>query len=106
MPRPYSKKLYWRIITHYDYTHSSFRFQYRLLTMTTFFEIAVYTKRSMYAGTHFTDPRRMESCVNFSGKEGHPNIQPSTRLVIEPGISGQGGRDLTIAPTSPLYLRE
>ena len=23
--------------------HSSFRFQYRLLTMTTFFEIAVYT---------------------------------------------------------------
>ena len=28
-------------ITHYDYTQSSFRFQYRLLTMTTFFETAV-----------------------------------------------------------------
>ena len=42
MPRPYSNKLCWRVITHYDYTHSSFRFQYRLLTMTTFFEIAAY----------------------------------------------------------------
>ena len=48
----------------------------------------------MYAGTHFTDPGRMESWVNFSGKEGHPNIQPSTRPGIEPGTSGLGGRDL------------
>ena len=48
----------------------------------------------MYAGTHFTDPGRMESWVNFSGKEGHPNIQPSTRPEIEPGTSGLGGRDL------------
>ena len=40
--RPYSNKLCWRVITHNDYIHSSFRFQYRLLTMTTFFEIAVH----------------------------------------------------------------
>ena len=39
MPRLYSNKLRWRIITHYIY---SFRFQYRLLSMTTFFEIAEY----------------------------------------------------------------
>ena len=32
--------------------------------------------------------------MNFSGKEGHPNIQPSTRPGIEPGTSGLGGRDL------------
>ena len=36
----------------------------------------------------------MESCVNFIGKEGHPNIQPSTRPGIEPGTSGLGGRNL------------
>ena len=45
----------------------------------------------------------MESWVNFSGKEGHPNIQPSTRPGIKPGTSGLGGRDLTTAPTPPLY---
>ena len=38
MLQPYSNKTY---PTHCDYTQSSFRFQYRLLTMTTFFEIAV-----------------------------------------------------------------
>ena len=32
--------------------------------------------------------------MNFSGKEGHPNIQPSTRPGIEPGTTGLGGRDL------------
>ena len=32
--------------------------------------------------------------MNFSGKEGQPNIQPSTRPGIEPGTSGLGGRDL------------
>ena len=32
--------------------------------------------------------------MNFSGKEGHPNIQPSTRPEIELGTSGLGGRDL------------
>ena len=32
--------------------------------------------------------------MNFSGKEGHPNVQPSTRPGIEPGTSGLGGRDL------------
>ena len=48
----------------------------------------------MYAGTHFSDPGRMESWVNFSGKEGHPNIQPSIRPGIELGTSGLGGRDL------------
>ena len=36
----------------------------------------------------------MESWVNLSGKEGHPNIQPSTRPRIKPGTSGLGGRDL------------
>ena len=41
MPQPYSNNLRWCIITHYDCTQSSFRFQYRLLTITTFFEIAV-----------------------------------------------------------------
>ena len=28
------------------------------------------------AGTHLTDRGRIESCVNFSKKGGHPNIQP------------------------------
>ena len=32
--------------------------------------------------------------LNFSGKEGRLNIQPSTRPGIEPGTSGLGGRDL------------
>ena len=41
--------------------------------------------------------------MNFSGKEGHPNIQPSTRPRVEPGTSGFGGRDLTTGPTPPLY---
>ena len=41
MPRQYSNNLCWHIIIHYDCTQSPFRFQYRLLTMTTFFEIAV-----------------------------------------------------------------
>ena len=40
--------------------------------------------------------------MNFSGKEGHPNIQPSTRTGIQPGTSALGGRDLTTAPTPPL----
>ena len=53
----------------------------------------------MHAGTHFTDPGRMESWVNFSGKEGHPNIQTSTRPGIKPGTSGLGGKDLITAPT-------
>ena len=42
MPRgPCSNNHRWRVITRYDCTQSSFRFQYRLLTMTTFFEIDV-----------------------------------------------------------------
>ena len=57
-------------------------------------QVAAASKWSMYAGTHFTDPGRMESWVNFSGKEGHPNIQPLTRPGIEPGTSGLGDRDL------------
>ena len=44
--------------------------------------------------------------MNFCGKEGHPNIQPSTRPGIEPGTSGLGGRDLTTAPTPPLKTRK
>ena len=58
----------------------------------------------MYAGTRFTDPGRMESWVNFSGKEGHSNIQLSTRPGIESGTSELGGRDLTTAPTPPLLF--
>ena len=36
MPQPYNNKLCWRVIIHYDYLHSSFRFQYRVLTTITF----------------------------------------------------------------------
>ena len=43
--------------------------------------------------------------MNFSGKEGHPNIQPSTRPGIEPGTSGLGGRDLNhCANPSAIYV--
>ena len=40
--------------------------------------LAAASKRSMYAGTPFAKPGGIENWVNFSGKEGHPNIQPST----------------------------
>ena len=61
----------------------------------------------MYAGTHFTDPERMESLSElYGGKEGHTNIQPSTRPGIEPGTSGLGGRDLNhCANPSAMHLR-
>ena len=56
-------------------------------------QVTAASNQSMYAGTHFTDSGRMESRVNFSGKEGHLNIQPSTRPGrIEPGTSELGGR--------------
>ena len=42
------------------------------------------------------------SVLLFSGKEGHPNIQSSTRPGVEPGTSGLGDRDLTTVPTPPL----
>ena len=139
---------------------------------------SIYTKRSMYAGTHFTDPGRTESWVNFkpahtrgnswakslarslaqqdfclarswdkylacliifaspkrtrtreetaeltasgdfllscflscapgfSGKEGRPNIQPSTRTGIEPGTSGLAGRDLYHCTNPSAGLRD
>ena len=54
--------------------------------------MAAASNQSVLAGTHFTDPERMESWVNFSGKEGHPNIQPSTSPGIKLGTSGLGGR--------------
>ena len=38
-------------------------------------QIAAASKQSMHAGTHFTDLRRMESWVNFSGKEGRQIFQ-------------------------------
>ena len=41
LPRQYSNNLCWHIITHNDYTHITFRFQDRLSSVTTFFEIAV-----------------------------------------------------------------
>ena len=56
MPRPYSNNLRWPVITHYNsltvygYMYpkflSEFRFQYRLLTMTTFSEVFVYTTKT------------------------------------------------------------
>ena len=41
----------------------------------------------------------MESWVNFSEKEGHTDIQPSTRPGIEPGTFRLEGRDLPTAST-------
>ena len=58
----------------------------------------------LYAGTHFTDPGRMDSWVNFSGKEGHPIIQPSTRPGIELGTSGLGDRNLKHCANSSDYV--
>ena len=42
MPRPNSNNLRWHVITYYDCSQISCRFQNRLLTKTTLFEIAVY----------------------------------------------------------------
>ena len=68
---------------------------------------SIYTKWSMYAGTHFTDSGRMESWVNFNGKEGRANIQPLTMPGIELGFSGLGGRDLYhCANPSVFYFTE
>ena len=60
--------------------------------------------RTINAGTHFTNLERMESCANFSGKEGHTDIQPSTRagdwtwdLRVHFGV---GGRDLSANPSA------
>ena len=44
--------------------------------------------------------------MNFSGKESHPNIQPSTKPGIEPETSGFGGRDLTTVPIPPLQVAQ
>ena len=41
MPRSYSNSLRWCVITRYDCTQNSFRFQYRLLTLVAFSEIAI-----------------------------------------------------------------
>ena len=41
----------------------------------------------------FYRPRKDGKLSELSGKEGHPNIQPSTRPGIELGTSGLGGRD-------------
>ena len=63
--------------------------------------MAAASNQSTYAGTHFTHPYpgRMES-----GKEGHPNIQPSNRPGIEPGTSGLGGRDLNHCANPSAFL--
>ena len=63
------------------------------------------SKWSMYAGTHFTDPGRMESLLEVNcGKEGHLNIQTSTRLGVETGTLGLVGRDPTTVPTPLLHF--
>ena len=41
--------------------HSSFRFKYRLLTMTTFFEIAVYTNFGFAETIHRVAIRRLQT---------------------------------------------
>ena len=41
----------------------------------------------------FYRPRKDGKLSELSGKEGHPNIQPSIRPGIELGTSGLGGRD-------------
>ena len=41
--------------------------------------------------------------MSFSRKEGHPNIQPSTRPGIEPGPQDWEAEILTTAPTPPLW---
>ena len=60
---------------------------------------SVYTKRSMYAGTHFTDPGRMESWVNFSGKKGSPKYSTLD-------LAGDRTRDLRIGRQRSLPLRQ
>ena len=42
--------------------------------------------------------------MNFSRKEGHPNIQPSTRPGIETGTSGLGGRDVNHCTNLSAFL--
>ena len=42
--------------------------------------------------------------MKFSEKEGHPNIQPSTRPGMELGTSGLGGRDLNHCANSSADL--
>ena len=43
---------------------------------------------------------------NFSGKEGHTDIQPSTKPGIEPWTFGLGDTDRTTAPTPPHEARQ
>ena len=57
------------------------------------------------AGTHFTDPVRMESRVSFGGKEGHTNVQHSAEPGFEPGTLWLEGRDLTTAPTKIFWFK-
>ena len=46
--QPYSNKLRWRVITHYDCTQSPFRFLSRIMTMTTFYSwIRLCNKREL-----------------------------------------------------------
>ena len=65
-------------------------------------QMAAASKQSMHAGTHFTDLERIENSVNFSGKEGR-QIFLSAEPGMEPGTLGLEGRDLTTAPTPPLF---
>ena len=51
-------------------------------------QIAAASKQSMHAGTHFTDLGRMESWVNFSGKEG--------RQIFHSRQNRNGTRDLRV----------
>ena len=65
----------------------------------------------MHAGTHFTDPGRMESRVNFSGKDVAQVFNPRPgRGSKRSETSGLADResDLTTTPTPPLikYTRK
>ena len=48
-------------------------------------QIAAASKQSMHAGTHFTDLERMESWVNFSGKEGRQIFHSRQNREWNPG---------------------
>ena len=55
--------------------------------------------------TFFSVP--LSADLDFSGKEGQPNIEPSTRPGIEPGTSGLGGRDRTnCSNPSAMFIRQ
>ena len=62
----------------------------------------------MYAGTYFTDPGRMVSWVNFSGKWGHPNLYSTLNQAGDQTGIFSIGRQRSLLLHQPLcfYLRQ